>query len=210
MTQHHRKVQNTLFSLFLVTLLLAASGCGPSKSQSFHSSFLPSLPHTAPESAEQNVLPANPTLYGRETPNPLVEMAAVPKPTDTELRLMRAQERFEAGKRAYSQGDLATARHEFDKAIDILLATPERAPDRGRIERRLEQIVDAVYRYDVNGLGAGEDWDKVVYDKSPLDGMLQLTFPVDPRMKPKVREEIQATVSQLPLEENDAVLGYIH
>jgi membrane-bound lytic murein transglycosylase D len=105
---------------------------------------------------------------------------------------------------------MATARQEFDKAIDTLLATPETALDRGRIERRLEQIVDAIYRYDVNGLGAGEDWDKVVYDKSPLDGMLQMTFPIDPRLKPKVKEEIEATVSQLPLEENDAVIGYIH
>jgi membrane-bound lytic murein transglycosylase D len=137
-------------------------------------------------------------------------MAAPPKPTETEFRLMRAQERFEAGKRAYAQGDLATARQEFDKAIDTLLATPESAPDRERIERRLEQIVDAIYRYDVNGLGSGEDWDKVVYDKSPLHGMLQMTFPVDPRLKPKVKEEIEATVSQLPLEENDAVVGYIH
>ncbi len=209
MTQHRRKAQDSLFA-FSFLLLVAASGCGPSKSQSFRSSFLPSLPHTNAETAEQSTPPAGPNLYGRETPNPLAEMAAAPKPTDTEFRLMRAQERFEAGKRAYAQGDLAAARNEFDKAVDTLLATPESAPDRARIERRLEQIVDAVYRYDVNGLGAGEDWDKVQYDKSPLDGMLEMTFPVDPRLKPKVKEEIEATVSQLPLEENDAVLGYIH
>jgi membrane-bound lytic murein transglycosylase D len=209
MTQHRRKVKGTLFAFFTL-LFLTASGCGPSKSQSFRTAFLPSLPHTTSESAEQNVPPAAPNLYAGETPNPLAGMAAPPKPTETEFRLMRAQERFEAGKRAYAQGDLAAARQDFDKAIDTLLATPEAAPDRARIERRLEQIVDAVYRYDVKGLGAGEDWDKVVYDKSPLDGMLQMTFPVDPRLKPKVKEEIQATVSQLPLEENDTVLGYIH
>ena len=37
-----------------------------------------------------------------------------------------------------------------------------------------------------------------------------MTFPVDPKLKTKVREQVQATVSQLPLTVNDAVLGYIH
>jgi membrane-bound lytic murein transglycosylase D len=211
MTQRRGTVHHPLIAIFFL-LFLVLSGCGPSKSQSFHSSFLPALPHSSPdaEADGQPVPPPSPNLYAREMPNPLAGMAAAPKPTDTEFRLMRAQERFDAGKRAYAQGDIVLARQEFDKAIDILLATPENAPDRSRIESRLEQIVDAVYRYDVNGLGSGEDWDKVVYDKSPLDGMLQLTFPIDPRLKPKVMEEIQATVSQLPLEENDAVLGYVH
>src|SRR5581483_1910690 len=57
---------------------------------------------------------------------------------------------------------------------------------------------------------SGEDADKVVYDKSPLDGMLEMTFPIDPRLKVKVKDEVQATASQLPLEENDSVLSYIH
>ncbi len=206
MTQD-RRIPVCLSLAFLV-LYLATCGCASSKSQSFRTSFLPALPQPSP--APDPPPPATPDLFATAMPNPLVAMLAVPKPTDTERRLMRAQERFEAGKRAYGQGNTGVAREEFDRAVDILLATPENAPDRERIERRLEQIVDAVYRYDVNGLGSGEDWDKVVYDKSPLNEMLEMTFSLDPRLKSKVKEEIQATVSQLPLEENDAVLGYIH
>jgi membrane-bound lytic murein transglycosylase D len=123
---------------------------------------------------------------------------------------MRAQEQFEQGRKAYERGDLEEARRGFDLAIDTLLSTPENAPDRARIERRLEQIADKIYRYDVNGMGSGEDWDKVVYDKSPLDGLLDMTFPADPRLKPKVAQEIKGTVSQLPLEMNDSVVSYIH
>ena len=37
-----------------------------------------------------------------------------------------------------------------------------------------------------------------------------MTFPVDPRLKDKVREQVAATTSQLPLSVNDAVLGYIN
>src|SRR6266700_1112211 len=39
---------------------------------------------------------------------------------------------------------------------------------------------------------------------------MEMTFPVDPKLKTKVREELQATVSQLPLSVNDSVLGFIH
>jgi membrane-bound lytic murein transglycosylase D len=37
-----------------------------------------------------------------------------------------------------------------------------------------------------------------------------LTFPVDPKLKDKVLEEVRATSSQLPLQVNDAVLSYIN
>ena len=37
-----------------------------------------------------------------------------------------------------------------------------------------------------------------------------MTFPVDPSLRSKVRDQIEATASQLPLEENDAVISYIN
>jgi membrane-bound lytic murein transglycosylase D len=126
------------------------------------------------------------------------------------MRLRDAEERFDAGKMAYQQGNMAEARRQFNRAVDILLSAPDSVPERARLERRLDRMVDAIFRYDVNGMGSGEDADKVVYDKSPLDGILETTFPTDPSLKPKVKEEIAATVSQLPLEENDSVISYIH
>jgi membrane-bound lytic murein transglycosylase D len=71
-------------------------------------------------------------------------------------------------------------------------------------------MVDRIYHYDLDRLGSGETQQEVVYDKPPLGGILEMTFPTDPNLRPKVKEEIEATVSQLPLEENDAVLSYIH
>ena len=207
MTQYGR-ITPFLLILCLV-LLLSSVGCAPTQSPSFRSSFFaPSAPSADIEPGPASV--AQPNLFAKEMPNPLPPVLKPAGPTETELRMMRAQERVEAGKKAYEQGDFGRARAEFDAAIDLLLSTPDNAPDRSRIERRLEQVADTIYRYDVGGLGSGEDWDKVVYDKSPLDGMLELTFPLDPRLKPKVTEELRATASELPLEENGSVLNYIH
>jgi membrane-bound lytic murein transglycosylase D len=71
-------------------------------------------------------------------------------------------------------------------------------------------MVEAIHRYDLSGMGASANIDDGKFEKAPLEDILQMTFPVDPRMKDKVREQVKATVSQLPLSVNDAVLGYIN
>ncbi len=210
MTQSHRY---TGAILSLPLFFLAASGCAPSRVQ-FRTSFLPPAP-TAVDDAEIVVTSEprlDPGLYLREAPDiiPASVTLAPPRPPESEIRIREAEERFEAGKKAYQQGDMALARREFNRAVDILLSAPDNLPDRGRLERRLDRMVDAIFRYDVNGMGSGEDADKVVFDKSPLDGILEMTFPTDPALKPKVKEEIAATASQLPLEESDSVISYIH
>ena len=187
-------------------VLITMTGCASSRPQSFAMSFLPttSLPVASEIHVEQPPR-VNPNLYASAAPNlkPFI-------PVEVEKRLKAAEERFESGRMAFQAGDIALARREFDRSLDVLLSAPETLPDRHRLERRLDEMVDTIYRYDLDELGAGEKKKAVVYDKSPLESMLEMTFPVDPNLKPKVKEEIQATLSQLPLEQNDTVLSYIH
>jgi len=127
-----------------------------------------------------------------------------------DVRIRRAEERFQEGKRLYAKGDRENARARFDDAIDILLGTPEAAADRTKVDRKLEELVTAIHRYDVNGLGAGDLSGQVAYDRAPLEDILEMTFPVDPNLTPKVQEQLTATQSQLPLQMTDAVLSYIN
>ena len=100
---------------------------------------------------------------------------------------------------------------EFDGAIDLLLEASAQDPgDRQEFSRRLDEMVDAIHRYDLAGLGASETTEEGKFDPAPLEDILQMTFPVDPRLKAKVREQVAATASQLPLVVNDVVLGYIN
>jgi membrane-bound lytic murein transglycosylase D len=71
-------------------------------------------------------------------------------------------------------------------------------------------MADAIHRYDLAGFGAGASVDEARFEKAPLEDILQMTFPVDPKLKDKVREQVAATVSQLPLSVTDAVLSYIN
>lgn len=195
-----------------VGALLTLNGCGPAKSQQLRTAFAPPTPRS-PE-PEPEALPSEPPAvpkeYIKELPNLFPAESALARGSEIDNRLRRADEKFETGRLAYQDGKLTEARRAFDQAVDLLLGAPEGAPDRAKLERRLEQMVETIYRYDVNGMGAAVDADKVVFDKSPLDGILEMTFPTDPKLKPKVVEEIHGTVSQIPLDESDSVLSYIH
>ena len=207
MTPSHR---SWFYISFLLSLAFLLAGCISSKPQAFKLSFLPSTPEVVEPTYEEPPR-LEPSLYSSERPDLLQHaLNSVPRPPEIDGRIVRAEDRFEAGRKLYQQGDLAGARAEFDAAVDILLSTPDNMPDRQKLERKLDQIVDRIYRYDLDRLGSGETQQEVVYDKPPLGGILEMTFPTDPNLRPKVKEEIGATVSQLPLEENDAVLSYIH
>ncbi len=189
--------------------VLMLTGCMSNRPQQFAMSFLPAVPATPPAAAVEHQPPppppaaAPPEVIAAVAPEP-------PKPSAADLLIAKAQGYFESGQRLYRTADFTAARDQFNKSVDVLLAAPEDLKDRQKVEHKLDRLADAISRYDADGFGSDADDARVVYDKSPLDGMLQMTFPVDPKLKPKVMEEIQATASQLPLELNDSVLSYIH
>lgn len=130
---------------------------------------------------------------------------------DTDDRLKRADARFNNGRQLYFQGDMPGARREFDAAVDALLSAPESLPDHRRIDRRLDEICDLIYRFDIEKLGAGQpEQEAVVFDKAPIDEISHMTFGVDPTLASKLSQELKQTASGIPLELSDPVLSYVH
>jgi membrane-bound lytic murein transglycosylase D len=150
-----------------------------------------------------------PSPFVKESPTFLANASQTPKSNPLDQRIVRADEHYLNGKRLFQSGDAAGARREFDAAIDSLLAAPG-AGDRPKLERKLEELVEQIYHYDVDKLGAGETSEEPSYDRAPLDELSELTFPIDPKLRSQVKDEIAATSSQLPLQENDAVISFIN
>jgi len=207
MTPSHRS--SALAAALIFAFALLSSSC-TSRPQAFKLSFLPSTPARIEPNFEEPPRLVS-FFHSNESPD-LVERAitSMPRQAEADSLLAKARMHMDAGKRFYQQGETDGARREFDAAIDVLLTAPENLPGRARLENELDQIADTIYRYDQEGLGAAGQLPEVVYDKPPKDDILELTFPTDPNLLPKVKEEVEATVSQLPLQENDAVLGYVH
>jgi membrane-bound lytic murein transglycosylase D len=124
----------------------------------------------------------------------------------------QAEERFKAGRKLYRVKDSDRARMEFDAAVDLMIQASAGPTNRTLYENKLDELVDSIHHLDLAGLGAEAPTEEsqAQFDKAPLEDILQTTFPVDPRLKSKVSDELHATTSALPLVMNDAVLSYIN
>jgi membrane-bound lytic murein transglycosylase D len=132
------------------------------------------------------------------------------QPSPSDLMIGIAEQKFDNGKRAYQMNDPNTARREFDSAIDLMLQASDNPSDRRLYESKLEDMVDSIHRFDLAGLGAGAPPEQAQFEKAPLDDIIEMTFPSDPKIKGKVSEEVKVTASELPLTVNETVLGYIN
>ncbi len=196
---------------FLALAFLMPSGCGPTRTTPYRAFVLPESP---PAEAPVMVAAAPPdgdsSYYPHELPNLLdgpLQRATEPSPAAALIR--RAEARFQEARRLYRSGQMEEARLQFDRAIDTLLAGKITGPGWLDIERKLTELADQIHQLDVEGLGGGEADEALAFEQSPLDEIPELTFPIDPKLRDQVAEQLKTTVSQLPLEINDDVLRYI-
>jgi len=202
-----------LFSFLVLAAAFLAAGCGYNQQARFQMSFLPRAPRSGAGETDSIPPPAvavNP--YIQKAPALLLADPLPPhRKTQGDLLVQNADQAFQRGKKAYQANDIDLARREFDNAIDWMLeASDENPADRAEYDCRMEELVDQIHRLDVEGMGARAVEEQGKFEKAPLEDILQMTFPVDPKLKDRVREQVAATVSQLPLSVNDTVLGYIN
>jgi membrane-bound lytic murein transglycosylase D len=196
--------------LLRITVLMTVAGsCLPA--------FSRSLPHglafhmrAAAEASNEATEAVDSMVGGNTKSHTAADSTAVHSPEGDE-RLKRADAHLTSGRQFYFQGNLAGAHHEFDAAVDTLLDAPESLPDYQRIERRLDEICDLIYRFDIEKLGAGRTEDnEVAFDKAPIDEISHMTFPVDQTIASKLKAELNQTASGIPLELSDPVLSFVH
>ena len=197
----------------LVGAAIALSSCATTAPpKQFRTFFVPPARAGATQGDSVLIEPPNVTLaYANEAP--LVTSSSLPsfsRPSDVDFLIKKADDRFASGKRAFQEGRTADSRADFDRVLDVLLTAPENLPDRARLERHIDELIERIYRYDVDQAASSENDEEVRFEKSPIDEILQMTFPIDPSSRHKIQEQIGMTASQLPLEQNDAVVSYIN
>src|SRR6266496_2536584 len=143
--------------LLCVSLASAAlfSSCGTTAQQSrFQMAFLPTVPRplVAPPELDE---PPQLNSYLAEVPALVNAAPQLPPFTRATALMKSAEQRFQRGRKLYQAHDAENARRQFDAAIDLMLQASENKPfDRLEFQHRFEQMVDAIHRYDLTGMGA--------------------------------------------------------
>jgi len=149
----------TFGSFFVLAAAVTAAGCGFNQQNRFQTSFLPSVPHATVADSESLPPPPaiEPNKYLEQAPPAFLLASAqiLPRKTSGDAIVLRAEQTFQHGKRNYQSNDFAGARRDFDAAIDLMLQASEEQPgDREEYNRKLDEMVDAIHRFDLAGMGA--------------------------------------------------------
>ena len=148
--------------------------------------------------------------HSRDTTHAVPEkFNQTPQDVEVDMRISRARHHLSKGAELLNQGKGDEARVEFDRCIQYLTSTPT-GLTAVRLQTAYQQVVEEIHRLEVEAVDQSNSQTEPVFDPSPIDDIAQMTFPLEPGLKAKVKEQLQSTVSQLPLEMADPVLGFIN
>ncbi len=205
----HRILTTSIGSLACGVLV----GCSATtKSGKFVTPFVAPAPRL-PQStyAIQEPPKVEPSFYQRESPRLLAQaVQRASEAPEIDYLSRQAETHYSKGSVLMGKGESAAARAEFDKAIETISAAPASLPGRERLAAKYQKMVEDIYRMEVEVAAQSGPTPEPVFDKVPLEEAVDLTFPVEPALKGKVRHQLRATVSQLPLKMADPVLSFIN
>lgn len=165
---------------------------------------------TAPRSPRPTLVPpAAPTLPTASEPAPV----PVVPPDPVQVLIDLSQESFDKGQAELGLGHLDRARTEFNRALDLLLESPEGARATPRLQEHFDRLVDRISAYEVRALVQGDGFTEQPDLPASLDELLALsTFelpPPPPELRNAVELDLKATAHDIPIPVQPKILAYI-
>jgi len=192
--------RRTLLAPACILLLVALNGCtptgtaaGPAKPPA--QATVPPIPAPAPPPAPQ---------ASSQTP---------PKPISAEEQRVQAliaqvEAAYAAGDADYQKGKLAEAKVQFDRAVDLMLASGLDIKADPELEDEFNKIVDQVNGLEMEALKQGNGFVPKE-EITPAEAASDVTFAVDPNLVAKATADLATTKSDLPLVVNNYVATFI-
>lgn len=187
-------------SIFPLAAILLA-GCGTAQKR--QTMAQPPVAAVAPQPV--------PSVASAPTPPPPTTPPAHPAPLQNAISTLvtHAEILYQAGMKEYRAGNMENARQNFDKALALLLESKHNVGEDERLSAEFDKLVENIHAVEVATLERGDTLSDQKYEPAPIESLTGLTFPVDPRVKQRVQEQIHSVHSDLPLVSNDYVDGVI-
>ncbi|MGP8268607.1 MAG: transglycosylase SLT domain-containing protein [Terracidiphilus sp.] len=183
-----------LLEIALPVLLLA--GCDPSQPKSAPSSEPPQATAPALQAPQQAPTP--------DQPPPLTQ-----EQKRVRLLIQQVDDAYAKGEAAYRKGNLPDAKVEFDRAVDLMLASGIDIKGNADLQDEFNRIVDGVNALEMEALKQGNGFAPKE-EPTPADVASDVTFEVDPNIVAKAKADLATTKSDLPLVVNDYVAVFIN
>jgi len=143
-------------------------------------------------------------------------VAPLPKPVvdPVDALIKTSQAQFEAGERELKAGHLEQARHDFDRAVEVLLQSPYGARTDARLREHFDRLIDRISAYEVTTLAQGDGFAEKTYEAAPIDELLKsaTTFPApkaDAATTAAVKQDLEHNAHDIPIPEQPKVMSYV-
>jgi membrane-bound lytic murein transglycosylase D len=191
-------MRRALLAPACVLLLLPLAGCTPTG--------------TAVGPSSQPVQATAPPLPAPVAPQPAP--AAPPRQSTVEQQRARqliaqVEAAYAAGDADYRKGMLAEAKIQFDRAVDLMLASGLDIKADPQLQDEFDKIVDQVNGLEMEALKQGNGFVPKE-EITPAEAASDVTFAVDPNLVAKATADLATTKSDLPLVMNDYVAAFIN
>jgi len=121
----------------------------------------------------------------------------------------QVEKRYASGMTDYRAGNLETAKQKFDQALTVMLQSNFDLAADERLSTEFNKLVEDVNSIELAAIERGDTLAEHKYEVPPIESFARLTFPVDPKVKERVQQEVKSVQSDLPLLSNDYVDGVI-
>jgi membrane-bound lytic murein transglycosylase D len=136
-----------------------------------------------------------------------------PRPDPVAALIATSDQHFEAGRKELALGHLESAKVEFNRALDVLLESPDGARRVPRLREHFDRLVDRISVLEQAALATGDGFSETKSEPAAIDALLAIeTFE---GAAPKagtaevVQADLQSTSHDIPIPTNDRVLRYV-
>lgn len=145
---------------------------------------------------------------------PLTAPEPAPPHIDPIDQLLQSADRhFETGRHELALGHLATAKAEFNTALEVLLESPDGAKSHPRLREHFDRLVDRIAALELNALATGDGFTERRHEPASIDELLAIsTFDATPptaQTTSDVRADLAQTTHDIPIPLNERVLRYV-
>ena len=151
--------------------------------------------------------------------NPNVPAASAPQPQTQPVRdpiadlVAQSNTHLERAQRALVDGHLETARAEFNRALEVLMASPYGARSEPRLREHFDRLVERISALEVTALAQADGFtEQRRQEPATIDELLAIQPAETPATKDTrqaVTDDLQATVHDIDIPLNKRVLSYV-
>jgi membrane-bound lytic murein transglycosylase D len=141
------------------------------------------------------------------------QVPAVPPVDPIAELLATADKHFNTGRHELTLGHLSTAKSEFNKALEVLLESPQGTKSDARVREHFDRLVDRIAALELTALATGDGFTEHRYEPASIDELLALeTFDATPptaETTSNVQADLAETTHDIPIPLNERVLRYV-